>query len=34
MNNVNVPQEWPKSKKIKVLIVSFVLLTAFLLFSI
>jgi hypothetical protein len=34
MNNVNVPDEWPKRKKIIFLVVSIALLSLFLLFNI
>lgn len=34
MNNVNVPDEWPRHKKIKFLLISAALLALFLLFNI
>lgn len=34
MNNVNVPDEWPRHKKIKFFIISVAILALFLLFNI
>jgi hypothetical protein len=34
MNNVRVPDEWPKNKKIKALAIILVFITVFLLFNI